>query len=530
MLSVRDLSIVFNTYDGPVTAVNHLSFDVKSGMSFGIAGESGSGKTQTMLSLLGLLEPNASISGSIVFDDIDLLSLSPQALNSIRSQRISIVFQDPMTSLNPFLTIGSQLTEGLIYHKQFSRRDAFNRAVELLDLVQLNHPKTLMKRYPHELSGGMKQRVCIAMALLCEPSLLIADEATTALDVVIQHDILTLLNDLKEKLNMTIIMITHDLAVISTCCDEVMLMQNGEKKEIGPVSSVFSSPKHDYTKHLLAAIPKLDLHPKQPTTLSTPAKKPLLSIQNLSVHYTSEPSFLAKASTVKAVNSVSFDVFEGTTVGIVGESGCGKSTLAKTLMGLIKPSSGTIHYKDSAIDILIKQRRYQRDVHIIFQDPLASLNPRMTIGHSIAEPLLVFEPHLSQQDRRSRVDKLLLDVGLSPDMINRYPHEFSGGQCQRINIARSIISNPTVLICDEPVSALDVSIQAQIIDLLTALKTKFKLTMLFISHDLSVVQHICDSVIVMYNGSLVEQNSTHQLYCNPQQSYTKKLLNSVLTL
>ncbi len=223
-------------------------------------------------------------------------------------------------------------------------------------------------------------------------------------------------------------------------------------------------------------------------------------------------------------------MFKGTTVGIVGESGCGKSTLAKTLMGLIKPSSGTIHYKKSAIDSLIKQRRYQRDVHIIFQDPLASLNPRMTIGHSIAEPLLVFEPHLSQQDRRSRVDKLLLDVGLSPDMINRYPHEFSGGQCQRINIARSIISNPTVLICDEPVSALDVSIQAQIIDLLTALKTKFNLTMLFISHDLSVVQHICDSVIVMYNGRIVEQNSTHQLYSNPKQSYTKKLLNSVLTL
>lgn len=527
MLTIHNLSIQFNTADAVVQAVDNLSFEVKQGSFFGIAGESGSGKTQTMLSIMGLLEPTAKVSGKITLQDQDLLKLTQTEMNSIRSEQISIVFQDPMTSLNPFLTIESQLTEVLIQHKKYSKKAAIKRAIELLNLVQLNQAEQLMKRYPHELSGGMRQRVCIAMALLCEPQILIADEATTALDVIVQAEIIALLKSLKKQLNMTIIMITHDLAVINECCDDVMIMQRGKLVEMGPTKTILKKPTHDYTKQLLAAVPNISKGKTSNKTLRLSSQGSLLAASNVSVQYKSNSHLFAGPATTTAVDHISFDVHEGDILGIVGESGCGKSSLARTLIGLIKPSSGKITSKSKLIDDLIASGHYRKDVQMIFQDPLASLNPRMTIGDIIAEPLLLFEPNVTKAEQQQKVFAMLEEVRLEANMINRYPHEFSGGQCQRISIARALISRPKILICDEPVSALDVSIQAQILTLLQDLKDRFNLTILFISHDLSVVHQISDHVMVMYAGKIVEYGLKHQIYNDPQHDYTKKLLAAV---
>tara|TARA_A100001015_G_scaffold87337_1_gene97085 strand:+ start:1931 stop:3523 length:1593 start_codon:yes stop_codon:yes gene_type:complete len=530
MLHINNLSITFKNSEKDVMAVKELSFKVKKGSFFGIAGESGSGKTQTMLSIMALLEPTASVSGSIIFNDVNLLSLSEAQINQVRSDKISIIFQDPMTSLNPFLTIGSQLTEVLIYHKNYSKTAAIKRSIEFLELVQLDNADTLMRRYPHELSGGMRQRVAIAMALLCEPELLIADEATTALDVIVQSDILALLKKLKKQLDMTIIMITHDLAVISECCDDVMIMHQGELKEIGSVKTIFKQPSDIYTKQLLAAVPKIKKGKSKKQTFAISSRGSILSTNKLSVQYVTETHLFGKPAITKAVDTISFDVYEGETLGIVGESGCGKSSLARTLIGLHEPSSGKITSNGYPISDLIERGEYNKDVQIIFQDPLASLNPRMTIADIIAEPLQVFEPTLNPNQRKEKVLAMLEDVGLDATMINRYPHEFSGGQCQRISIARSLISRPKILVCDEPVSALDVSIQEQILKLLQKLKTKFQLTILFISHDLSVVQQMSDHVMVMYKGKIVEYGPKDQIYNQPKHDYTKKLLAAVPTL
>ena len=526
MLTIDQLSISFDTNDTVVHAVKDLSFNVKKGASFGIAGESGSGKTQTMLSIMGLLETNAKVSGSIQFNGQNLLQLSPQEMNLLRSQQISIIFQDPMTALNPFLTIQSQLIEVLIYHKHYSKKQAIKRSIELLNRVQLSD--SIMTCYPHELSGGMKQRVAIAMALLCEPQLLIADEATTALDVIVQSEILTLLKDLKSSFNMTLIMITHDLAVISQCCDEVMLMKDGQLQEIGSVNTLFSRPSHPYTKTLIDAVPKLNLTKNPPlSSADTMCYSTILSIKDISVNYNTSLGFFSKQQAVHAVKSISFNVFEGEVLGIVGESGCGKSTLARAIMGLIPLSKGDILFQNQSILNLSLSKAYKKHVQLIFQNPLASLNPRMTIGDIIAEPLLVFNPNLSRKERLNKVVQCLKDVGLDASMINRYPHEFSGGQCQRISIARALISTPKLLICDEPVSALDVTIQSQILDLLATLKQKYQLTILFISHDLSVVQHISDHVMVMHQGHIIEYGDTHQIFTSPKHDYTKQLLDAV---
>ncbi|RAP32477.1 ABC transporter ATP-binding protein [Candidatus Marinamargulisbacteria bacterium SCGC AG-414-C22] len=549
LLTVKDLNLSFDTPDGCVQAVNDLSFTVKQGSIFGIAGESGSGKTQSMMSVMGLLEANARVSGSILFKDTDLLQLTNHDMNQYRSRHMSMVFQDPMTSLNPFLTIGSQLTEVLIYHKKYSKQAAITRSLEMLSRVHLPDPETLLKRYPHELSGGMKQRVAIAMALLCEPDLLIADEATTALDVIIQAEILDLLKELKQTIDMTIIMITHDLAVISELCDDILVMCNGELMEEGVAQTVLQQPQHPYTQALLKAVPRIDVDdqilipfdkntikqtkkpikktPKQIMT-SPPEELPIpLAVTDLHVHFQINKGFFQKPTIVNAVNGVSFSVKESQTLGIVGESGCGKSTLARAIIGLLSPTAGDVLYHNQSIQSLHESLAFQKDIQIIFQDPLASLNPRMTIGDCIAEPLTRFEPHLTRNQREEKVLQLMNEVGLVPEQLNRYPHEFSGGQCQRIGIARALISQPKILVCDEPVSALDVSIQAQIIHLLIDLKEKFKLTILFISHDLSVVKHISDDVVVMYGGEIMEVGPTTAIFNTPQHDYTKRLLAAV---
>ncbi|MDP6675843.1 MAG: ABC transporter ATP-binding protein, partial [Gammaproteobacteria bacterium] len=490
--------------------------------------ESGSGKSQTVLALLGLLAANGAAAGRALFGGKDLLALPESHLRTIRGAQIAMIFQDPMTSLNPYLTIGKQMSTVLRLHQGMDRRAAWHQCEALLDAVQITAARRRLGMYPHELSGGMRQRVMIATALLCKPALLIADEPTTALDVTVQAQILDLMHELRSEFSTSIILITHDLGVVAGSCDRVLVMHEGIKEESGSTADVFYRSTNDYTRTLLDAVPRLDGEHADPIREAlTDDVEPVLSAKGVSVEFSVPGDRLFVAPKVlRAVDDIHIEVRPGETVGIVGESGCGKSTLARAILRLVDSCGGTTCLLNRDLSTLDKEelRSTRRDMQMIFQDPLASLNPRMTIGRIIAEPLDTFFPQLDTEDRSRRVADMLTRVGLDPSCVNRYPHEFSGGQCQRIGIARALISQPRLLICDEVVSALDVTVQAQIIQLLIDLQQKLDLAIVFIAHDLAVVRRISHRVIVMYLGKAVEIAATDRLFLRPRHPYTRALI------
>ncbi|MCP4000806.1 MAG: ABC transporter ATP-binding protein [Gammaproteobacteria bacterium] len=541
LLQVSGLNISYGTKANRVTAVHELSFELNENETLGLVGESGSGKTQTALSLLGLCPENAHISGQALFAEQNLLQLSEQKLNNIRGNKIAMIFQDPMTSLNPHLTIGKQMARVLQRHRGISRRDALLEASTMLEAVRIPEAPSRLDQYPHELSGGMRQRVMIATALLCKPRLLIADEPTTALDVTVQAQILELMKELQQEFGTAILLITHDMGVVAASCDRLLVLRDGEEQESGPVNEVFYQPRADYTQKLLAAVPRLDevrqhrlaVVGGNENTATGIAAEPgdiLLTVNDAQVYFRSEPAGLFQpAPVLRAVDGISFELRAGETLGVVGESGCGKSSLARGILRLVDLHAGRVMLMGDSLTELdaaaLKAKRKQ--MQVIFQDPLASLNPRMTIGDIVAEPLQTFFPALSRAERTARVTSMLLKVGLQAEHVQRYPHEFSGGQCQRIGIARALITEPELIICDEPVSALDVSVQAQVINLLMDLQHDAGLALIFIAHDLAVVRHISHRVMVMYLGRVVEIADRESLYAAPRHPYTQALINAV---
>ena len=544
LLEVRNLDVRFDTPDGEVHAVRNLSFDLDQGETLGVVGESGSGKSQTVLSLMGLLDDNGSASGTAHFDGQDLLRLSPGALRRIRGRRISMIFQDPMTSLNPYLTIAEQMVQVVREHDRTTRKVARDRCLEMLEAVRISDARARLDCYPHELSGGMRQRVMIAASLLLDPQILVADEPTTALDVTVQAQILDLMRDLNRRLGTAIVLITHDLGVIAGLCERVLVMHEGESKEQGNVRDVFYRPRHPYTRALLKAVPRLDAERVERLNSATGAPgsraaaapaspradSSLLSVEGLKVHFPVRTGgWLGRKRPLRAVDGVDLELRPGETLGVVGESGCGKSTLARAILRLVPPTAGDVCLLGQSMGELDKRalREMRRDAQIIFQDPLASLNPRMTVGNIVSEPLWTHFPELDAAAVRGRVADVLRRVGLSGRELNRYPHEFSGGQCQRIGIARALVLKPRVIICDEPVSALDVSIQAQIINLLMDLQAEFGLALIFIAHDLAVVRHISHRIMVMYLGRIMEVASRRALYETPRHPYTRALISAV---
>ncbi len=520
LLEVQQLKVSFHTRNGVVKAVDDISFTVESGKITAIIGESGSGKSVACYSLLGLIPmpPGRMEGGRALFEGADLLQMSEAELRQIRGRDIAMIFQDPMTCLNPYMTIGDQIMEPLIYHKGVSRQEARTRAIALLVEVGLRDPQTTIDNYPHQFSGGMRQRVMIAMALINEPKLLIADEPTTALDVTIQAQILRLMADLQKTRNIGVIFISHDLAVVADIADQIVVMQSGKIVEHGDRKGIFENARHPYTRKLLNAIPS-------GTKQSSMAQQtPLICIRNLNTWFKQgkhqEP--------VKAVNNVTLDIRKGEILGLVGESGSGKSTLGRSILRLVPVTSGTVEF--DGIDVTQLQgaalKTMRRRMQMIFQDPYASLNPRMSVYDTLAEPLLLHRIETKKSVEHG-VFKLMDDVGLARAFVRKYPHEFSGGQRQRIAIGRALATRPEFIVADEPVSALDVTIQAQILDLMLELGREYGLTMLFVSHDLAVVRHIADRIVVLYQGEVVEQGTGRELFDNPQQAYTRQLLQSI---
>ncbi|MGH6760665.1 MAG: ABC transporter ATP-binding protein [Phyllobacterium sp.] len=514
ILSVRGLKVDFRTNDGEVNAVRGIDLDVKAGETIAIVGESGSGKSQTMMAMMGLLASNGRASGSAKYRDKELIGLPDRKLNTVRGKKITMIFQEPMTSLDPLYRIGRQLSEPLIYHGGYTRRTARPRIIELLNLVGIPDPERRIDAYPHELSGGQRQRVMIAMALANDPDILIADEPTTALDVTIQAQILTLLADLQSKIGMAIVFITHDLGIVRRFADRVYVMKSGQVVEHETTEKLFIDPRHPYTKMLLAAEPT---GRKSPPPSSAPI---LLEGRDVEVAFHIAPNLV-----LRAVDHISVALRQGQTIGIVGESGSGKSTLGRALLRLL-PSEGIIRFDGRDIAHLDKSalRPLRRELQLVFQDPFGSLSPRMTVGQIITEGLLVHEPGLNARQRDKRAIEALQDVGLDPVMRNRYPHEFSGGQRQRIAIARAMVLKPKVVILDEPTSALDRSVQKQIVDLLRNLQRDNDLSYVFISHDLTVVRAMADYIIVMQKGKIVEEGLTEDIFDQPRQDYTKTLM------
>ncbi len=535
ILTVHDLNVTFSTEDGLVHAVRNLNFDVKKGETLGIVGESGSGKSQTVLALIGLLADNGVASGRALFTGTDLLALDEPQLRSIRGAQIAMIFQDPMTALNPYLTIGTQMAAVLRLHQGLDRRTAMLQCEALLDAVQITEARRRLTMYPHELSGGMRQRVMIAAALLCKPAMLIADEPTTALDVTVQAQILELMSDLRSEFATSIILITHDLGVVAGTCDRVLVMRDGVAEEAGVTENIFYRSTNDYTRALLDAVPRLEGEHADPIR-AAPAKSAkkhdaVLSATGITVDFRVPVERLFAAPQIlRAIEDVFIDIRPGETVGIVGESGCGKSTLARAILQLVESSAGTTCLLGRNLSSFGAEelRAARRDMQMIFQDPLASLNPRMTIGRLVGEPLITFFPELNAAGRATRVADMLTRVGLDPACMSRYPHEFSGGQCQRIGIARALISQPRLVVCDEAVSALDVTVQAQIIDLLVDLQQQFDLAIVFIAHDLAVVRRISHRVMVMYLGKVVEAAATDELFSQPRHPYTRALIAAAL--
>lgn len=521
LLSVNDLSVHFHTRNGVVKAVDGISFDVNERETFAIIGESGSGKSVACYSMLGLvpMPPGRFESGTAMFDDKDLLKLSESELRKVRGKGISIIFQDPMTSLNPFLKIGEQLIEPLLLHFGMKREEAWEKATEMLVEVGIKDAAKRMNAWPFEFSGGMRQRVMIAMALITEPDIIIADEPTTALDVTVQAQILKLLKELQQRRNIGVIFISHDLSVVADIADNIAVMQNGVFVEKGSRDEIFNHAQHSYTQKLLAAVPDAEKTPSPPQE-----EPPLVEIGDLCVWFGSEKS----DNQVKAVDKVSLQIERGEILGLVGESGSGKSTLGRALLRLVNPTSGKVTFEGTDITHLgagdLKPLR--RHMQMIFQDPYASLNPRMTVFDTLAEPLLLHNI-VGKKELDAQVFRLMDSVGLAREAVLRYPHEFSGGQRQRIAIGRAIATKPRFIVADEPVSALDVTIQAQILDLLLELVERFDLTMLFVSHDLGVVRYLSDRIVVMKHGKLVETGTAKQIFNTPQQDYTKALLAAI---
>lgn len=521
LLSVERLSIEF----GEKRVVNDLSFELHSGKTLCIAGESGSGKSLTSLAIMGLLPKLATLpSGAIVFEGQDLLSLPERQMQALRGKEIGMIFQEPMTSLNPLMTVGRQLEETVRRHEPLTRREARQRASNMLEAVRVPHVDKRLAQYPHELSGGMRQRVMIAMAMLCNPRVLIADEPTTALDVTIQAQILELMRELQREFGTTMLMITHDMGVVAEMADEVVVMNQGIMEERAPVRQLFKTPRAAYTQKLLAAVPVLGTAGKPVSRAERPV---VLEVKDLSVRFPVRGGWFESRKNVHAVEGVSFTLRKGETLGIVGESGCGKSTTGKALMNMLA-FDGSVRLLGQELNGLQGEplKAVRRDVQMIFQDPYASLNPRKTILDLVGEPLLIHgQSDLTQ--RKERVAELLQQVGLPSDAMARYPHMFSGGQRQRICIARALALNPKVIIADESVSALDVSVQAQVLELLERLQREYDLSYVFISHDMAVVERICHRVAVMYSGKIVEIGGRDLVLNNPQHPYTQRLLSAV---
>ena len=575
LLEFKNLVTEFKTEGTVVRAVNGISFTLNKGETIGIVGESGSGKSVTSLSAMRLIpSPPGEISGGeIIFhkddgESVDLLKISEEEIRKHRGNDIAMIFQEPMTSLNPVFTCGNQVVEAIMLHQNMNKHEAKDFTIKLFEEVQLPDPERIFSTYPHQISGGQKQRVMIAMAMSCQPSVLIADEPTTALDVTVQKTILQLMQKLQTERDMGILFITHDLGVIAELADKVVVMYKGNIVEQGNVWDIFSNPQHPYTKGLLACRPPLDKRYKfLPTVsdfmkededgkmiennitveeftkdLTIPnserelkqkelfAKEPILKIKNLKTYFPIRNGFFGGISShVKAVDNVNFDVYPGETLGLVGESGCGKTTIGRTIIRLEEPTEGEMIYKGKDIAKMDAKelREFRKEVQIIFQDPYSSLNPRMTIGNAIMEPMQVHGILENDEQRKKRVEDLLTRVNLDPSHFYRYPHEFSGGQRQRIGIARALAVNPKFIICDESVSALDVSVQAQVLNLLNELKEEFGLTYIFISHDLSVVKYMSDRMLVMQDGKIEEMGDADQIYNDPQTEYTKKLIDAI---
>ncbi|MCB0422417.1 MAG: ABC transporter ATP-binding protein [Bdellovibrionales bacterium] len=558
LLEIKDLAVDFRTEDGVVNAVKNISFKISKGKTVGLVGESGSGKSVTSLAIMQLIpDPPGRISnGQILFEGKNLLSLSDSAMRKVRGNKISMIFQEPMTSLNPVFTVGDQIIETIMLHQHMTKTEAHEKALKLLDQVGIPNPLERIKSYPHEMSGGQRQRVMIAMAIACEPDLLIADEPTTALDVTIQKQILDLLADLQKEYGMSVLFITHDLAVIGDIADEVVVMYKGDIVENGSVKDIFLNPQHPYTKGLLSCRPSLESNPERlptvddylqkdgsakefdPTKLKQAlAYRPvgednpvLLEIRGVKTYFPLKKGFFGGVkSWVKAVDDVSLKVYKGRTLGLVGESGCGKTTLGRSILRLVDAKEGEILYKGQNLLTMSPNelREMRRKIQIVFQDPYASLNPRMTVGSIVMEPMIIHNLGANKEERLQKAAELIEKVGLSREMLNRYPHEFSGGQRQRICIARALAVEPEFIVCDESVSALDVSIQAQILNLLLDLQEEFGLTYIFISHDLAVVKFIADEVAVMNKGEVVEMANATEIYTNPKDPYTRKLLDAI---
>ena len=554
VLDIKNLSISFSSEGIGKDIIHDISYHLSSNEILGVVGESGSGKSVSALAILGLLPKRISkiTKGTIVFNDQDLTQLNSQAFHKIRGQDIAMIFQEPMSSLNPSMTCGKQVLEILLQHTSLSKKQAKIETLSLFEKVKLPIPQRIYKAYPHEISGGQKQRVMIAMAIACKPKILIADEPTTALDVTVQKDIIILLQQLQKEEEMSVIFISHDLALVSEIADRILVMYKGAIVEQGCVDQVFKFPQHLYTKALIHSKPSMDVRLKQLPTIEDSlnndihtaivssedraqihktmyAQTPLLEVINLEKEFVSRSGWFSKPETFKAVNKVSFKLYKGETLGLVGESGCGKSTLSNAILQLDKATAGAIMYKGIDITKLSKSRirKLRKDIQIIFQDPYASLNPRLTVGNAIIEPMEVHGIGTDDTDRRRRVHDLLLKVGLDETSFNRYPHEFSGGQRQRIGIARAIALEPQLIVCDESVSALDISVQAQVLNLLNDLKTNYGFTYIFISHDLAVVKYMSDQLIVMNKGQIEEMDDADVIYNTPQKDYTKKLIHAI---
>ena len=584
LLSIQNLSIQFSNEGEKTIAVKNISIDIKKGELVAIVGESGSGKSVTALSLLQLLPAQATVTGKTLFyrrekQPAELIRLTDEGINEIRGKDVAMIFQEPMTSLNPVFTCGSQVIEAIQLHEKVSKKIARQKTIALFEKVKLPDPAAIINRYPHELSGGQKQRVMIAMAISCNPTLLIADEPTTALDVTVQKTILELIKELQQQNNMGVILITHDLGVVADIADKIVVMYKGEIVEQGTAKEVLQSPQHPYTKALLACRPsgklkgerlpvvsdfigekgngqwamgneqeaisrgqieknesnKIQNTTEQLKESGTPSTindqlPTVLTVENLKVYFPVKKKIFGKATQFfKAVDDVSFEVMQGETVGLVGESGCGKTTLGRTILHLIQPTEGKIYLEGKDITQIKSSalRSMRKDLQIVFQDPYGSLNPRITIGSAILEPLKVHGVLDNTNQRKEKVIELLQKVNLLPDHFNRYPHQFSGGQRQRICIARALALNPSFLIFDESVSALDVSVQAQVLNLLNDLKAAFGFTSIFISHDLSVVRYVSDRILVMHKGKIVEQGDAEQIYHHPQNEYTQKLIAAI---
>jgi peptide/nickel transport system ATP-binding protein len=564
LLQIKNLTIHFKTEDGLVKGVEDISFHIDKGEVVAVVGESGSGKSVTSLGVMQLLPspPAVYTNGEIFFtkkdgSSINILQTAANELRKLRGNEIAMIFQEPMSSLNPVFTCGLQVMEAIQLHQKVNKEEAKKRTIALFEKVKLPNPALIVDRYPHQLSGGQKQRVMIAMAMSCNPSLLIADEPTTALDVTVQKTILELLKELQQETGMGILFITHDLGVVKDIADRIVVMYRGSIVEQGTAAEIFNNAQHPYTKALLACRPAL--YPKEKrlpvvsdfmdaekretqsnelevkisnskSKISNSDSIPLLKIQNLNVWFPAQKKLFGKPSSfTKAVNDVSFEVYKGETLGLVGESGCGKTTLGRTLLRLIEPTSGSIILNNQNIlQISLANFKQQRkNLQIVFQDPFSSLNPRISIGSAIAEPMLVHKVASSIKEAKAKVIELLEKVNLKADQYNRYPHEFSGGQRQRIVIARALALHPSFIVWDESVSALDVSVQAQVLNLLNDLKKEFGFTSVFISHDLSVVRYICDRILVMNKGRIEESGTADEIYFHPQKPYTQQLLAAI---